>query len=59
VTSAIYSPRLQSNIALAMLRVEHSAIDTRVEIGMPSATRSAKIVPKPFYDPAKNLPKSW
>ncbi len=57
VTSAVYSPRLETNIALAIVRIEHSAIDTRVEIEMPSASRSAKVVPKPFYDPGKNLPK--
>ena len=57
VTSAVHSPRLEANIALAMLRVEHSALDTRVEIDMPSGSRAAKVVPKPFYDPAKNLPK--
>ena len=56
VTSAIYSPRLQSNIALAMVQIEHSSIDTRVDVAMPCATRSARIVPKPFYDPGKNLP---
>jgi len=58
VTSAIYSPRLQANIALAMVQIEHSAIDTRVEVGTPGASRSARIVRKPFYDPAKNLAKS-
>ena len=58
VTSAVYSPRLESNIALAMVQIEHSAIDNRVEIAMPSGIRSAKVVPKPFYDPGKNLPKS-
>ncbi|MBT8434496.1 MAG: glycine cleavage system protein T [Gammaproteobacteria bacterium] len=56
VTSAIYSPRLEANIALAMIRIEHSASDTRVEVGMPSASRAARVVPKPFYDPGKNLP---
>ncbi|UCH41047.1 MAG: glycine cleavage system protein T [Gammaproteobacteria bacterium] len=57
VTSAVYSPRLESNIALAMVRIEHSALDTRVEIEMPSGSRHAKVVRKPFYDPGKNLPK--
>jgi len=57
VTSAIYSPRLLSNIALAMVQIEHSSIETRVEVVTPSASRSARMVPKPFYDPGKNLPK--
>ena len=58
VTSAIYSPRLQSNIALAMVEIEHSALDTRFKVEIPSGSRSARIVPKPFYDPKKSLPKS-
>ena len=57
VTSAIYSPRLEVNIALAMVRIEHSAIGTGVEVAMPSETRTARIVPKPFYDPGKDLPR--
>ena len=57
VTSAVYSPRLESNIALAMVSIEHSALDTRVEVDMPAGRRPAKVVPKPFYDPAKNLAK--
>jgi hypothetical protein len=31
--------------------------ETRVEVVTPSASRSARIMPKPFYDPGKNLPK--
>ena len=58
VTSAVYSPRLRSNIALAMVQIGHSSIDTRVEVVMPAENRAAKVVPKPFYDPRKNLPKS-
>ena len=58
VTSAVYSPRLQSNIALAMLELEHSKVDARLEVEILSANRNARVVPKPFYDPAKNLPKS-
>ena len=52
-----YSPRLEANIALAMLQIENSAVGTRVEVDLPGGSRAAKIVPKPFYDPAKNLPK--
>lgn len=58
VTSAVYSPRLQSNIALAMLELEHSKVDARLEVEILSANRNARVVPKPFYDSAKNLPKS-
>ena len=58
VTSAIYSPRLKANIALAMVPIEHSPIGTRVEVTTPGGNRCARIVPKPFYDPGKKLPKS-
>jgi glycine cleavage system aminomethyltransferase T len=58
VTSAIYSPRLERNIALAMVNIEHSALDSRSEIVMPFEHRTGKVVPKPFYDPSKNLAKS-
>ena len=58
VTSAVFSPRLEANIALAMMSVEHSAIDTRVEIATPLGNRNARIVPRPFYDPAKNIARA-
>ncbi|MDA8781805.1 glycine cleavage system protein T [Porticoccaceae bacterium] len=55
VTSAIYSPRLGANIALAILSVEYSEVGTQAEIVTPFDRRSVKVVPKPFYDPKKNL----
>ena len=55
VSSAIYSPRLKSNIALAMMSIEHSAMDTEAEIVTPFGRRSVKVVDKPFYDPKKSI----
>ena len=55
ITSAIYSPRLGANIALAMVAVVHSAVGTEAEIVTPFGRRSVKVVPKPFYDPKKSL----
>ena len=55
VTSAIYSPRLKLNIALAMVMVEHSALGTDAEIVTPFGRRSVRVVDKPFYDPKKSL----
>ena len=55
VTSAVYSPRLQKNIALAMVASAHSAIGTTCDIQLVGETRSATIVPKPFYDPKKQI----
>lgn len=55
ITSAIYSPRLEANIALAMVTVAHSAIGSEAEIVTPFGRRSVKVVAKPFYDPKKSL----
>lgn len=55
VTSAIHSPRLKQNIALAMLAVDHTAIDTKVEIATDQGTLTATVVDRPFYDPKKTL----
>lgn len=55
VTSAVYSPRLEQNIALAMLSVEFAEIGTVVEVDTGSGTLSARVVERPFYDPKKKL----
>ena len=55
VTSAIHSPRLEKNIALAMVAREQSDPGNGVGIEMGSETRRAEIVPIPFYDPKKAL----
>lgn len=55
VTSAVYSPRLEKNIALAMVDISatetgnHVTVETRTEI------RGAVVVEKPFYDPKKKI----
>ena len=56
VTSATYSPRLKSNIALAMVAIEHTAIRTALDVMTSREQRSASVVEKPFYDPKKNPP---
>ncbi len=55
VTSAVYSPRLQKNIALAMVASAHSGVGTSCDVRVASETRSGTIVPKPFYDPKKQI----
>lgn len=55
VTSAVYSPRLEQNIALAMVSVDCAEIGTNVEISMPQGPRRATIVDKPFFDPKKKI----
>jgi glycine cleavage system aminomethyltransferase T len=58
VTSAVYSPRLKSNIALAMVAIEHTAIGTALDVVTHTEQRSATVVEKPFYDPKKNASSS-
>ena len=55
VTSAIYSPRLEQNIALALVAADHAAIDTNVMVEISGETRRGVIVQKPFYDPKKQI----
>ncbi|PWE50901.1 glycine cleavage system protein T [Thioclava sp. NG1] len=55
VTSAIYSPRLERNIALAMVGVSHAQIGMKVEVVLPSGPTLATVVERPFFDPKKAL----
>ena len=55
VTSAVYSPRLKKNIALAMVAIGHSAVGTACTVQLTGETRNGTIVPKPFYDPKKQI----
>ncbi|WP_284264496.1 glycine cleavage T C-terminal barrel domain-containing protein [Roseicyclus amphidinii] len=55
VTSAVYSPRLEQNIALAMVTAADALIGTEVEVVTRSGAVSARIVERPFYDPKKKI----
>ena len=55
VTSAIHSPRLKQNIALAMVSTDSAEIGSKVEISMPQGTAPSTVVHKPFFDPKKQL----
>lgn len=55
VTSAIHSPRLEKNIALAMVAVESSEIGTKLEVETPFGPAKAVVVEKPFFDPKKRI----
>ena len=55
VTSAIHSPRLEKNIALAMMDLEHKEMGTYATVTTANGVRNCKIVSKPFYDPKKSI----
>jgi len=58
ITSAVYSPRLKKNIALAMILKEYSNIGTLVSIETSKEIFDAEIINKPFYDPNKKIVSS-
>ena len=55
VTSAVYSPRLEQNIALAMVDIEHLELGAGVEVISGSGPKTARMVEFPFYDPKKSI----
>ena len=57
VTSAVYSPRLEKNIALAIVDIEYSDIDTSLKIKIDDEMADAIITKKPFFDPNKLIAK--
>ena len=57
VTSAVYSPRLKKNIALAMVEINHSDIGNNLKI-ISNREVNSKIIEKPFYDPKKKIASS-
>lgn len=58
VTSAVYSPRLERNIALAMVSVESAGKGSGLIVHTSSGDRPARVVDVPFIDPEKRLAKS-
>ena len=61
ITSGCISPKLNKNIALCRIDVNHSKMGTEVEIGKIDGHQkriTAKVVGFPFYDPEKTRVKS-
>ena len=55
VTSAVYSPRLKKNIALAMVEINFSNNGTSLEVTTHEGNYNSTVVEKPFYDPKKKI----
>ena len=55
VTSAVFSPRLNKNIALAMVTIDNSQIDNSFDVKIVDEFFRALVVEKPFYDPKKQI----
>lgn len=59
ITSAVWSPRLERNIGYAMLPVERAELGTRLDVEVAEGdVRQSTVVPRPFVDPSKEIPKS-
>ena len=54
VTSAVYSPRLKHNIALAMVSIDYAKIGVGCGIQTAAEFVQATVVEKPIFDPKKN-----
>ena len=55
VTSAVYSPRLKKNIALAMISIQQADIGNVLDVEKSFSMVKATVVNKPFYDPKKKI----
>ena len=55
VTSAVYSPRLKQNIALAMVATDAAIMGAEVEVLTNTGAVKATMVERPFYDPKKQI----
>jgi glycine cleavage system aminomethyltransferase T len=58
VTSAVYSPRLKKNIALAMIKINQSKIGNKLKIKTKENEINCTVVEKPFFDPRKKIASS-
>ena len=58
VTSAVYSPRLKKNIALAIVSVDQSELGNKFQANTDEGKFNCVVVEKPFYDPKKKIASS-
>ncbi len=58
VTSAVYSPRLRTNLGYAWLPADRSKTGSAVTVDTEWGERKATVVPMPFVDPEKRIPVS-
>ena len=55
VTSAVYSPRLEQNIALALVTADAAVLGAELEVVTMLGPTRATVVERPFYDPNKQI----
>ena len=55
ISSAVYSPRLDGNIALGMVAADHAGLGSRLRFAGRSGTGTAIVVDKPFIQAPQEL----
>jgi glycine cleavage system aminomethyltransferase T len=55
VTSAVYSPRLKKNIALAIVDYNYSKIGLEIDVSIDGKNFKCEVIEKPFFDPKKKI----
>ena len=55
VTSAVYSPRLKKNIALAIVDINYSEIGSKIDVLINNQIFKCNVIEKPFFDPKKKI----
>ena len=58
VTSAVYSPRLKKNIALAMIDISYAELNNNFKVLDGTNEINCFVVEKPFFDPKKKIASS-
>jgi aminomethyltransferase len=58
VTAGAWSPRLERNIGFAWVPASHMDDGTHLTLGATAGARTATVVPLPFVDPKKEIPKA-
>ena len=58
LTSASYSPRLEFNMGYAWVPIALAGTGTKLEVSSPDGAIDAQVVPLPFWDPNKDVPKA-
>ena len=58
ITSAVYSPRLKKNIALGIINIEYSKLNTELSAEIDNQYVKCTVIEKPFFDPRKKITSS-
>jgi aminomethyltransferase len=58
VTSAVYSPRLKKNIALAMIDINYAELNNKFKVLDGANEINCFVVEIPFFDPKKKIASS-